>query len=82
MIRFRLPQKRELLERLDERSVADCLHGHRTGMVQASPISPPVTYLTYPDGSRDDVSRALDVLADLAALPLGEEAAPDFPDAA
>jgi hypothetical protein len=72
MIRFRLPQKRELLESLDERSVAHCLHGHRTGMVQASPISPPVTYLSYPDGSRDDVSRALDVLADALAAPKDE----------
>jgi hypothetical protein len=83
MIRFRLPQKRELLSLLDERSVADCLHGARSGMVQASPISPPVTYLPcrYPDGSTDDVSRSLDVIADALAAP--KEAAPDdFPDAA
>jgi hypothetical protein len=76
MSRFRLPQKRELLESLDERSVAAGLHP-RTGRVQASPVSSPVTYV---DGSRDDVSRSLDVIADALAAP--KEAAPAYPDAA
>jgi hypothetical protein len=75
-LRFlRRPVDRPLLDLVDERNVAACLYGHRTGMVQASPAAPPVAHLHYPparfsDGSVSDVTRDLDLLADLAATPL------------
>jgi hypothetical protein len=68
---------RPLLDLVDERNVAACLYGARTGMVQASSIAPPVSYLpaTFPDGSVSDVTRDLDLLADLAATPWNGDAA-------
>jgi hypothetical protein len=62
---------RPLLDLCRERSVAACLYGARAGMVQASPVAPPVSWLParFSDGSTGAVTRDLDVLADLAATP-------------
>jgi hypothetical protein len=48
-----------------------------TGMVQASPVAPPVVFLParFSDGSMGAVTRDLDVLADLAATPWNGDAA-------
>jgi hypothetical protein len=85
MIRFRLPQKRELLDVLDERSVAAGLHP-RTGRVQASPISPPVIESeVFGPVKTHGASQAesIVVVGELLAMPLNGEAAPgDYPDAA
>jgi hypothetical protein len=62
---------RPLLDLCDQRNVAACLYGARTGMVQASPVAPPVVFrpARFSDGSTGAVTRDLDVLADLAATP-------------
>jgi hypothetical protein len=64
---------RPLLALIDEQRAATALYGPST-RVQAAPQRPPVT---FPDGSTSEVTRSLDVFADLAAAP-GD----DTPDAA
>ena len=61
-----------LLALIDERNASAALYRPST-RVQAAPQQAPVT---FPDGSTDETTRALDVIADLAAAsPLPGDAA-------
>ena len=55
-----------LLDLSQEQDAARALYGPRTGLVVAAPQRAP---LTYRDGTRDGLTEALDVFADLAAAP-------------
>ena len=55
-----------LLDLSQEKDAARALYGPRTGLVAVAPQRAPVTYR---DGTRDGLTEALDVFADLAAAP-------------
>jgi len=74
VLRLLRPAYQPLLDLSQERNAVRALYGPRTGLVAVAPQYPPVT---FPDGTTSEVTRALDVIADLAAAP-GD----DTPDAA